>query len=333
MKKQIKYNVFLTRPVPDEGLKMLKKEKLISFTMRKEDTVIPRSELLKSIKGKDIIWTILTDKVDAEFFDAAGPQLKMVVNYAIGFDNIDLEEAKKRGIIIANSPATEIAESVAEHTITMMLCLARRIVESDDYTRAGKYHGWGPNLLLGTDMVGKTIGIIGGGLIGSFVAKRMYDGFGVNIIYTDIKRNKDFEKKFKAKFRTQTQLLKEADFVTLHVPLLASTRHLISTKELKAMKKTAFLINTARGPVVDEIALEKALTRGEIGGAGLDVFECEPLIDCNTNDQYELKRMPNVVLTPHTASASIEARQAMSRESAKNILALVKGRKIPHRVV
>ena len=327
-----KLNVFLTRPIPDEGIKMLKRERDIRLEIKK-DLPMPRKELLKAVKGRDVVWTILTDRVDAEFFDAAGENLKLVVNYAIGFDNIDLEEARKRGLIVANSPAAEIAESVAEHAIAMMFALSRRLVESDAFTRAGKYHGWGPNLLLGTDIIGKTLGIIGAGQIGGMIARRLRDGFGLKILYNDVKRNPKFEREHKAQYRSKLQLLKESDFVTLHVPLLDSTRHLISTKELKAMKKTAFLINTARGPVVDELALTKALEKNEIAGAGLDVFECEPLIDCNPNDTHALRRMKNILLTPHTASASIEARQAMSRESAKNILAFLKGKKIPHRIV
>ncbi len=328
-----KLNVFLTRPIPDEGIKMLKRERDIRLEIYKKDMPMPRRELLKAIKGRDVVWTILTDKVDAEFFKTAGENLKLVVNYAIGFDNIDLEEARKRGIIIANSPAAEIAESVAEHAIAMMFALSRRLVESDAFTRAGNYHGWGPNLLLGTDIIGKTVGIIGAGQIGGMIARRLRDGFGLKILYNDVKRNLKFEREHKALYRSRMELLKQSDFVTLHVPLLPSTRHLISTKELKAMKKTAFLVNTARGPVVDELALTKALEKGEIAGAGLDVFECEPLIDCNPDDTHELRRMKNVLLTPHTASASIEARQAMSRESANNILAFFKEEKIPHRIV
>jgi lactate dehydrogenase-like 2-hydroxyacid dehydrogenase len=164
------------------------------------------------------------------------------------------------------------------------------------------------------------------------VARRLFDGFGVKIIYTDVARNSEFETKFKAKFRTQEQLLKEADFVSLHVPLLPSTRHLISGEELKLMKKTAFIINTSRGPVIDEIALTKALVRGQIAGAGLDVYECEPFIDCNPKDRYELRKLPNTVLTPHTASATWGARQAMSVTAAKNILAFLDGKRPPNQV-
>lgn len=333
MKPSSSLNILLTRPVPDEGIKMLKKEKGIKLEISTKDEVMPRKTLLKAIKGRDIVWTLLHDKVDAEFFDAAGPQLKMITNYAVGFDNVDLEEAKKRGIIVANAPSDEVSESVAEHAIMLMLGLARRVIESDTYTRNGKYHGWGPNLFLGMDLIGKTVGIIGAGRIGGRIARRLEDGFGLKVIYHDVKRNTGFEKTFKAVYRSKMQLLKEADFVTLHVPLLPSTHHLISTKELKAMKKTAFLINTSRGPIVDEIALTKALEKKEIGGAGLDVYECEPLIDCNPKDTHDLRKLHNVILTPHTASASREARQAMSRESAKNIIAFLHKKKIPHQVV
>lgn len=324
--------IFITRDIPDEGIKMLKKRKSIKLDIYEKDQKIPRKELLKRVQGADIILSILTEKMDAEVMDAAGPQLKMIANYAVGFDNIDLKAAKERGIVVSNAPGNEINESVAEHVIALMFGLAHRVVETDKFTRAGKYQSWGPKLLLGTDIVGKTLGIIGTGRIGTELAKRMYDGFGIKIIYTDIAKNAELEKKYKAKFRTKMQLLKEADFISLHVPLLPSTKHLISTKELKAMKKTAFLINTSRGPVIDELALVKALTNKDIGGAGLDVYECEPLIDCNPKDNYDLRKLDNVILTPHTASATNEARQAMSRTAAKNILAFLDGKKIPNKL-
>lgn len=324
--------IFITRDIPDEGIKMLKKRKSIKLDIYEKDKKIPRRELLKRVKGCDVILSILTEKMDAQVMDAAGPQLKMIANYAVGFNNVDLDAAKERGIVVTNAPGPEIVESVAEHAIAMIFALAHRIVETDQFARDGKYKGWGPKLLLGTDVAGKTLGIIGGGRIGTGLVKRMYDGFGVKIIYNDLNRNKDLEKKYKAKYRSKMKLLKEADFVSLHVPLLDSTRHLISTKELKAMKKTAFLINTARGPVVDEIALTKALIRGDIAGAALDVFECEPLTDCNPKDNISLRKLPNVVLTPHTASATVETRQAMSRTAAKNILAFLDGKRPPNKV-
>lgn len=328
----MKYKVLITRDLPDEGIKLLKAEKKIDLEIFPGDEKIPRQKLLKLVKGKDVILSILTEKMDKQVFDAAGPQLKMIANYAVGFDNIDLQEAAKRGLKVTNAPHPNVSESVAEHTIAMIFALAHRLIESDDYLRALKYKAWGPKLLLGTDVIGKTVGIVGSGAIGSAVVRRLYDGFGVKVIYNDIKRNPKLEKATKAKFRTLPQLLKEADFVSLHVPLLPTTRHLISTKQLKTMKKTAFLINTARGPVVDEKALIIALENKEIAGAGLDTYECEPLIDCDPRDKYELRKLPNVVLTPHTASATLETRQAMSRVAAENILAFVKGKKPPNLV-
>lgn len=324
--------IFVTRDIPDEGIKMLKRRKNIRLSMYKKDTKIPRSELLRKIKGCDVVLSLLTEKVDKKFFDAAGPKLKMVANYAVGFDNIDIAEAAKRKIVVSNTPALEVSETVAEHSVALIFALAHRVVEVDKFTRAEKYKGWGPKMFLGQDINGKTLGVIGTGRIGMNLVRRLHDGFGLKIIYHDIKRNPVIEKKYKAKYRSKLQLLKEADFVSLHVPLLDSTRHLISTKELRAMKKTALLINTARGPVVDELALVKALERGEIAGAGIDVFECEPAIDCDLTDKHELKKLDNVILTPHTASATVEARQAMSRVAAKNILAFLDGKRPPNAV-
>jgi len=324
--------VFITRDIPDEGLNLLKKDKRITLEVYEKDQKIPRRELLKRVKGKDIILSILTEKMDKEVFDAAGDQLKMVANYAVGFDNVDLKEAAKRGIAVTNAPGPEIVDSVAEHTIALIFALLHRIAEGDRYTRAGKYKSWGPKLMLGTDLIGKKVGIIGTGNIGSGVVQRLHDGFGVKILYNDIKKDPKLEKGTDATYRSKMQLLKEADIVSLHVPLLPSTKHLISTKELKAMKKTAFLINTSRGAIVHEKALLKALKNGEIAGAGLDVYECEPLIDCDPKDNLALRNMENVVLTPHTASATIRTRQAMSRTAAENILAFLDGKKPPNAV-
>ena len=323
--------IFVCRDIPDEGLKMLAKKKGLVIDVYKKDQAIPRKELLKRVHGVDIILSILTDKIDKDVMNAAGPSLKMIANYAVGFDNVDLVEAKKRGIIVSNAPSLETTKAVAEHAVAMIFALAHRLVEADGFARAGKYHGWGPQMLLGTDVMGKTLGLIGGGRIGTALARRMHDGFGVNIIYSDLKRNPDLEK-FGAKYLSKNDLLKKSDIVSLHVPLLPSTRHLISTKELKMMKKSAFLINTARGPIVDETALVKALKTGEIAGAGLDVFECEPLIACNPKQTKELRSLKNVILTPHTASATEGARQAMSRAAATNILAFIAG-KIPPNAV
>lgn len=323
--------VFITRQIPDQGIKMLK-DKGYEVDIYEKDEIIPRKELLARAKGADAILAILTDKVDDELIASAGGQLKIVANYAIGFDNVDLEAVKKRGVMITNAPGPEIVESVAEHTFALMLTLARRICEQDQFTRAGKYQGWGPELLLGTDMHGKTLGIVGLGRIGFAVAQRAAKGFRMKVLYNDMKPNSDFEQEYGAEFVSLEVLLKNSDFVTLHVPLLPETRHMISDKQFTLMKKTAFLINTARGPIVDEKALLLALSEKKIAGAGIDVFECEPAIDCDVNDHLELKSMPNVVLTPHTASATIEARQAMSRVAAQNIIEALEGRTPPNLV-
>lgn len=328
----MKYKVFVTRQIPDEGINMLKKDKRINLEIYKSNSKIPRKELLKKIKGKDIVLSILTERIDKTFFKTAGDQLKMVANYAVGYDNIDIKEANKHNVVITNTPHNKISESVAEHTIALMFAVARRICESDKFTRAGKYKNWGPQLLLGTDFYGKTIGIVGTGRIGTAVVKRLHDGFKMKVIYHDIKRNKELEKTTGAKYKSLNQLLKESDFVSLHVPLIPKTHHLISNKELKLMKKTAFLINTARGPVINEKALLTALKRNEIAGVGMDVYECEPLIDCDTTDKLSLAQMDNVVLTPHTASATLEARQAMSKVAAQNIIAFINGKVPPNKV-
>lgn len=325
--------IFITREIPDEGLKMLGHNKQLTVEVYEKDQIISRTELLRRVKGKDVILSMLTEKIDAQVMDAAGSNLKMIANYAVGFDNIDLKEAAKRGIVVTNATHPNVSESVAEHTIALIFVLAHRIVESDHYTRMGKYKGWEPQLLLGTDITGKTLGLIGAGNIGGLVARRLKDGFGMKIIYTDVKRNPDFENKSGAKFRTKEQILCESDFVSLHVPLLPSTHHLIDDKALGLMKKTAFLINTARGPIVDSAALVRALKKGKIAGAGIDVFEGEPLFARRKPDADYLQHAWNVVLTPHTASATIETRQAMSRTAVENILAFMKGRTPPNALI
>lgn len=308
------------------------RDKGYEVSIYERDEIIPGKILLERIKGMDAVLSILTDKIDEDFFASAGEQLKIVANYAVGFDNIDVSAAKKRGIAIANAPGPEIVESVAEHTFALILALARRICESDQFTRAGRYQGWGPQILLGTDVHDKILGIVGLGRIGFAVAQRAAKGFRMKILYNDVKPNADFEREYGAEYVSLEVLLKNSDFVSLHVPLLPETRHLMSTEQFKMMKKTSFLVNTARGPVVDEHALLEALSSKTIAGAALDVFECEPAIDCDVSDHLELKSIPNVVLTPHTASATVEARQAMSRTAALNIIEALEGRTPPNLV-
>lgn len=321
----MKQNIFVTRHIPEPGISLLKKAGF-QVEVYEKDQIIPRRQLLKRIKGKDAVLSLLTDKVDEAFFKAVGDQLKIVANYAVGFNNIDLKAAKAHNVMITNTPGKLISYSVAEHTFALMMAVTKRIVESDKFARAGKYHGWSPTLFLGLMLKGKTLGIIGTGHIGTEVAIRAR-AMGMNIIYADLKKNMPLQKLTGAKFRTQTQLLKEADIVSLHVPLLKSTHHLIGSKELKQMKKSAYLINTSRGPVIDEKAMNIALEKGEIAGAAIDVFECEPAIDCDLSDTHELRKLDNIVLTPHTASAAIEARSEMAELAAKNIIAALNGKK------
>ncbi|HEU0051166.1 MAG TPA: D-glycerate dehydrogenase [Patescibacteria group bacterium] len=319
-------SVFITRQIPDEGIKLLSTKKF-KLDIYQKDQIIPRAELLKRVKGKDAIISLLTEQIDEEVLLAAGPRLQIVANYAVGFDNIDLSAAKKHRVTVTNTPSPELSEAVAEHAMALMLALARHIPEADAYTRAEKYQGWSPTLFLGTDLHDKTLGIIGLGRIGQALAIRAVNGFCMKCVYTNPNPNPAFEKTFHAKRLALTDLLKVSDFVSIHVPLLPTTRHLISSKELKLMKKTAFLVNTSRGPIIDETALLHALKSKRIAGAGLDVYECEPAIDCNIHDRLTLKKFPNTILTPHTASATIETRQAMSRLAAQNIIAVLTGKK------
>lgn len=313
--------IFVTRKIPEAGIKMLR-DKNYEVEVSDFDGVLPREKLLEKVKGADAILSLLTDKINAEVFEAAGPQLKIVANYAVGYDNLDLEAAKKRGVAMTNTPEV-LTESVAEQTIALMFAISRRIVESDQFMRDGKYIGWAPMLFLGNDLVGKTLGLVGLGRIGAAVAKRMHDGFEMKIIYYDVKRNEDLEKQYHLEYKDLESLLKESDFVSVHVPLIPATKHLIGEAQLKMMKKTAYLINTSRGPVIDEGALVEALKNGEIKGAGLDVYENEPKM------AEGLAELPNTVLTPHTASATEETRNAMSKLAAENIIVALEGKTPP----
>lgn len=317
--------IFVTRQIPNEGIDLLKAQGY-SVEVYAKDQVIPRTELLKRVKGVDALLPLLTDKIDAEVFKAAGPSLKIVANYAVGFDNVDLETAKQLNIPVTNAPAPEVSESVAEHTIALMLALAHRVVESDAYARSGKYTGWSPNLFLGTDLRNKTLGIIGLGRIGYAVGRRAVLGLGMRCLYNTPHRDSAFEQECHATYSSLDRLLEESDVISIHVPLLPSTKHFLSTEQFSLMKKTTFVINTARGPIIDEKALLRALTTHRIGGAALDVFECEPAIDCDLHDHLSFTKLPNVILTPHTASGTIEARQAMGRLAAQNIIAVLSGR-------
>jgi glyoxylate reductase len=305
------------------GLKLLRRNKKIKLDVFSDDKVIPRRELLRRVKGCYAILPLLTDQIDEEVLDAAGPELKIVSNYAVGYDNIDVPACVDRGIVVTNTPGV-LTDAVTEHTIALITSLARRIPESDRFTRAGKYRGWEPMLFLGTQLKGKTIGIVGLGRIGQEVAARAAGGLGMDIMYYDIARNRDFEQAYGARRGKLDAIVKEADVITLHVPLLASTHHLIDNRRLNMMKKEAYLINTSRGPIVDEAALVSALKKKRIAGAALDVFENEPKIAAG------LTKLDNVILTPHTASATIETRSAMADMAAQAILDVLAGHQPKH---
>lgn len=309
--------VAITRRIPEAGLDLLQNK--FELRINPHNRVLKPNELLMLVRDARAILSLLTDKIDSEVMDAAGKNLKIIANYAVGLDNIDLEAAKSRKIIVTNTPDV-LTEAVAEHTIALILAVARRIVESDQFVRAGKYKGWEPELLLGTELSGKTLGILGLGRIGSRVAEIGALGFGMKIIYYDRgQRNRELETRISSEAVTIRKILTSADVISLHVPLTNETRHLIGKTELSSMKKTAILINTARGPVIDEQALVWALKQKIIAGAGLDVFEFEPKVT------PELKKFSNVIMTPHTASATIEARSAMAELATKNILAVLEG--------
>lgn len=312
--------IFVTRHIPGPGIEMLKNAGH-ELKINEEDRPLTEEELLAELSsgGYDGVVSLLTDKIDMEVFDSA-PNVKAFSNYAVGYNNIDIEEAKKRNISISNAPGTS-TNAVAEFTIALAMNIAKRVDEGDQFIRDGKYKGWNPNLLIGEEISGKTWGLIGAGRIGGRVVEILYKGFGMKIVYHDIKRNEDLEKNFGAEFKENVEdLIKESDIISLHVLLDESTKHLMGAERIGMMKKTAVLINTARGPVVDEVAIVEALKNKKIRGFATDVYEMEPTLADG------LKELPNVVLTPHIASATEEARNAMSVQVAENLIEFFAGR-------
>ncbi len=311
-------NIYVTREIPEGGLKLLR-EKFGDFEMNPEDRVLTREELLAKVRGRDAVLCLLTDKIDDEVMAAAGPQCKIFSNYAVGFNNIDVPSASKRGLMITNTPGV-LTNATADLAIALLFAAARRLVEADAYMRAGKFKGWGPMLMLGQDITGKTLGIVGAGRIGSDVAMKMARGFGMKILYTDKFGNPELEKAVGATKVDMATLLKESDFVSVHVLLNEETKHLISEKEFNIMKPSCVFINTSRGPVVDEKALVKALQSKRIFSAGLDVFEDEPALAPG------LSELPNVVIPPHVASATFWTRTRMAEMAAQNLIDALEGR-------
>ncbi|MDP2855686.1 MAG: D-glycerate dehydrogenase [bacterium] len=316
--------IVITRRIPDAGINLLRQAGFEPIVSQK-DGVLTREELKEFVKGADAILPLLTDKIDAEILEVAGPQLKVVANYAVGYDNINLDDCKAKNILVTNTPGV-LTETVAEHAIGLLFAIAQNIPQADKFTREGKFVGWAPMLFLGTDLYDKTLGILGLGRIGLEVMKRLKDGFSLDIIYYDVNRNEQAEKEFNIKYVSLEELMKNSDFLSIHVPLTPTTKHLIGEKELRLMKKTAYLINTSRGPLIDEAALVKVLQEKAIQGAALDVYENEPKLSDG------LAQLDNVVLLPHIASASIGTRSKMAEMAAQNILAVLNGQAPPNLV-
>ncbi len=318
--------IYVTRQIREAGLTKLRAaghEVVVSD----KDGVLTKNELLSAVSARpyDALVSLLTDQIDESVF-AVAPQLKIVSNYAVGYNNINVADAAARNIIITNTPGV-LTNSVAEFTMALILAITKRISESDRFTRAGLFDGWSPELLLGTDVRGKTLGIVGAGRIGAEVAAAAHFGFGMQILYQDMAQSAALEARVPATFVSDLDtLLRTADVVTLHVPLVPATQHLITAERLAMMKPSAFLINTARGPVVDEAALITALEQNVIAGAALDVFEAEPTIN------PALLRLDNVIATPHIASASAETRDMMSDIVAGDIIAFFEGNVPEHQV-
>ncbi len=318
--------IIVTRIVPDRGLNILREafgEE--SITVTQQDGPIPRAELLKIVAGIDALLPMLTERIDDELLDAAGPQLKIVANNAVGYDNIDVAAAKRHGVIVTNTPGV-LTETTADFAWTLMMAAARRVGEGERFLRAGKWTCWGPMQLLGMDIHGATLGIFGMGRIGQAMARRAL-GFGMKVIYTDTFRMAvGAEKALSLTYVDKETLLRESDFISCHCPLTPETRHAFSTAEFAKMKPTSVFVNTSRGPVVDEAALAGALKSGKIFAAGIDVFEQEPKV------HPALLECENAVLIPHLASASVETRSRMAAIAAQNIVACLRG-EVPPNVV
>ena len=314
-----KPKVFVARLIPDEGLAMLRD--LVDMKVWQDELPPPRRVLLDEARQSDGLISLLTDKVDAELMDL-NPRLKVISNYAVGYDNIDIPAATARGIPIGNTPGV-LTDTTADLAFTLMMAVARRLQESIDFVRAGKWKTWGPMLLTGQDIHGATLGVVGFGRIGQGMAKRA-SGFGMRVLYYDVYRREDLEKSMGVIYADMDTLLRESDFVTLHTDLNDSTRHMMNAAAFAKMKKTAIVVNTARGPIIDPQALYDALKTGKIGGAALDVTEPEPIpLDS------PLLALPNCLIVPHIASASVATRAKMAQMAAANLIAGLRGDKLP----
>jgi lactate dehydrogenase-like 2-hydroxyacid dehydrogenase len=318
----MKPKIFVSRMIPQPALDIVMEA--CEAEVNTADTHLPQAELIARVQGKEGLLCLLTDNID-EAVLTAGSELKAVANVAVGFNNVDVQAANRRKILVTNTPGV-LDDTTADFTWCLLLASARKLVEGDRFTRAGHFSGWGIMLLCGEDISGKTLGICGLGRIGRGVAKRAR-GFEMQILYTDaVRAPVEVEREAGARFVDKETLFREADFVTLHVPLLPETRHYVSGTELRTMKRTAHLINASRGPVVDEAALVQALRERWIAGAGLDVYEHEPHLTPG------LAELENVTLAPHIASASVETRTKMAVMAATDLVDALQGRRPPHLV-
>ncbi len=320
----VKPKVYVTRQLFDEAIEILEEHADVEVYEGVDDA-IPRELLLEKVADVEGLLSLLTERIDAEVMDAA-EGLRVISNYAVGYNNIDVAAATERGIYVTNTPGI-LTDTTADAAFALLMAAARRIPEADRHIRArGWIHAWGPRMFIGTDIHGKTLGILGMGRIGSAIAKRA-KGFDMKVIYHDLYRREDLEEELGIDYKSRDEVLREADFVSLHVPLTPETHHMIGAGELEAMKETAILINTSRGPVVDEEALYEALRDGAIAGAGLDVFEVEPI-----NPGSPLLDLDNIVLTPHLASGSVETRTKMATTAALNLVSVLQGKEPPNLV-
>ena len=317
--------ILVTQKVPDPAYSLLEAIGDVEANME-EGNIWPYEELLRRGPGHDYIYSLLTDNIDARFLEACAastPSLKMVANMAVGFNNIDVETATRLRIAVSNTPGV-LSDTTADLAFALLMATARRIPEAERFLRAGKYKGWGPLLFCGADVHGSTLGLIGAGRIGKLVARRS-SGFDMKVLYYDVYRMQpEEEAAYHMTYMPMEDVLGQSDFISVHTPYMPSTHHLISERELKMMKPTAILINTARGPIVDEKALVRALQSKTIAAAGLDVFENEPAVE------PELLSMENVVLLPHIASASLKTRTLMATMASDNIVAHYKGERPPN---
>lgn len=317
------FNVYVTRELPKAALDFLR-ENTDTMDLNPDDRFLTPEEFVANIRGRDGVLCTLNNRIDAEVMDAV-PTVKVFANFAVGYNNIDVPAATERKVVITNTPGV-LTDATADLTWALMLATARRVVEADEFMRSGKFKSWAPLMYLGGDVTGRTLGIVGAGRIGAAVGLRA-KGFGMNVLYTtSSSRSRELEQEVSARRVPLEELLRESDFVSIHVPLSEDTAHLVGTRELEMMKPTAYLINTARGPIVDETALVDALQRNVIAGAGLDVFEDEPAM------KPGLAELKNVVIIPHIGSATTGTRTKMAMMAAENLLAVLKGERPPNPV-